>query len=1077
MQNETKNEAEVPQDLPVATTSIAPTIINGTLMASEDTEVKCNTITLRSLCGGLEEDAVHYSRSLQPDVPPILRGSQGFIPVCKNTETSSPISTILWTDHKDQMLAVVEFSCEGDASPNIEKAQTPKKRVNDDTKALMKWPALILVCVLGFGGSYNYDMPGAIGVGGSTLLSSESTADGAVGGSNDADSNVGALTSSLAEEIQSTMTNEPSPPTQSGKITTIQGLFLTNGRTYNQKMNQSLYSSYSYPNMFFSIICGVLIDKIIGLRKSLLLFQVLTLTGVIVTALSAVLLQEFSLMLVGRVIFGIGSESMWIIQSSTINRWFASSEEEEEEIAASPTDNLAALDDMEVSPVASVLDEDTKSKETPHHPPAATVPVVQQLQPNMPIAESQNVLPDTVAKRIHVGSIIQQTKLTVDTNVRSPSISPVSTCTTLAASAAQRRLAALTPIADLPPAVVGNTAPPAAPQKKVDKKKTNHGAALAFGIMLSATRFQTSFAFWALPRMAAAHGVSVAIGLGIVASLFSFTCGVILAWYDAFASRLGILGADHNRDIKEMDDASPKETLALKDFANQDSSPTVVPSSKASSPSYFSSLLASAKTLGQLPFSFWLLGLVAILLYGSVLPFVGIAKNIFEVKYATEVNSPTTDDGQESSLVFTSSGASSGVDEYSSEYVPSAHEISDQNSDIPHYDEAEALQFRARPFDATASSTTIPTKKGLSESEAATMISIFQIICAAGSPVMGAVLDRTGMGQVWLLVAASILCLSSFLLITTPIPALAAAVSMATGYSIFCATLWPIVPLACPPKLRGLGYGLLAAMNNCGMATIPLISGVILDAYSGSSKSSSAGEGGSTPQSSSLPPFSAYQRVLALHCCLQGMAMMAAIALIIYYSRGDKSIKFLLRRALWATIGRLAFCKRSNIFRTLMRALGEEDEMHSDIHNNNDDKSNCVTICVNQEASLHQDGNASGDTSKKTSPIHRYTTFNSNRASRAKRVLAAHSTNALHSNCVTPMSVSNRSITQADLNHSHHGVVTSGDSKLPPSHRPPLSPMSTAHSAGSSTAQPIMPNGMPSTRAVGPKPAILSVST
>ena len=185
---------------------------------------------------------------------------------------------------------------------------------------------------------------------------------------------------------------------------------------------------------------------------------------------------------------------------------------------------------------------------------------------------------------------------------------------------------------------------------------------------------------------------------------------------------------------------------------------------------------------------------------------------------------------------------------------------------------------------------------GMTSEGAASLVSLFSMICAILSPLMGAVLDRTGRGPLWLALAAGTLATTSLSLAAFPIPPLAAAVMMAIGYTIFCATLWPFVPLALPPSLHGVGYGVLAALNNCGMATVPLIAGAILDAYGdGGGTGTAEVEGGDSSSSSSsaglaLPPFGAYQRVLALHCLLQSLAMAAALALVAVDRRYNKGI-------------------------------------------------------------------------------------------------------------------------------------------------------------------------------------------
>jgi MFS family permease len=82
-----------------------------------------------------------------------------------------------------------------------------------------------------------------------------------------------------------------------------------------------LYSWYSYPNLIMVFIGGYLIDKI-GTRLGSLIFSFLVFTGAVMVAFT----HDFSAMLAGRIIFGIGSESLVVAQSAILARWFKGKE-------------------------------------------------------------------------------------------------------------------------------------------------------------------------------------------------------------------------------------------------------------------------------------------------------------------------------------------------------------------------------------------------------------------------------------------------------------------------------------------------------------------------------------------------------------------------------------------------------------------------------------------------------------------------------------------------------------------------------------------------------------------------------
>ena len=82
-----------------------------------------------------------------------------------------------------------------------------------------------------------------------------------------------------------------------------------------------LQAIYSFPNIFTVVIGGFLIDRL-GLRKSLMIFAVLSLVGPAITAASG----TFWVMAGGRLIFGMGAESLNVAVSASLARWFKGKE-------------------------------------------------------------------------------------------------------------------------------------------------------------------------------------------------------------------------------------------------------------------------------------------------------------------------------------------------------------------------------------------------------------------------------------------------------------------------------------------------------------------------------------------------------------------------------------------------------------------------------------------------------------------------------------------------------------------------------------------------------------------------------
>src|ERR1700680_1415902 len=82
-----------------------------------------------------------------------------------------------------------------------------------------------------------------------------------------------------------------------------------------------LQAIYSFPNIFTVVIGGFLIDRI-GLRKALMIFGVLCFIGPVITAASG----HLPLMATGRLIFGMGAESLNVAVTTALARWFRGQE-------------------------------------------------------------------------------------------------------------------------------------------------------------------------------------------------------------------------------------------------------------------------------------------------------------------------------------------------------------------------------------------------------------------------------------------------------------------------------------------------------------------------------------------------------------------------------------------------------------------------------------------------------------------------------------------------------------------------------------------------------------------------------
>ncbi len=82
-----------------------------------------------------------------------------------------------------------------------------------------------------------------------------------------------------------------------------------------------LNAIYSFPNIIMVLIGGLLIDRI-GTKRSVLIFTAFIMLGSIVTALTG----NIWMMASGRLLFGLGAESMIVAITTIIARWFKGKE-------------------------------------------------------------------------------------------------------------------------------------------------------------------------------------------------------------------------------------------------------------------------------------------------------------------------------------------------------------------------------------------------------------------------------------------------------------------------------------------------------------------------------------------------------------------------------------------------------------------------------------------------------------------------------------------------------------------------------------------------------------------------------
>ena len=90
---------------------------------------------------------------------------------------------------------------------------------------------------------------------------------------------------------------------------------------FSDKNIGTLNAIYSIPNVFMVLIGGIIIDRI-GVRRATILFGTLCFGGAAITASSG----DLVVMASGRLVFGIGAESLIVAVTTALARWFRGKE-------------------------------------------------------------------------------------------------------------------------------------------------------------------------------------------------------------------------------------------------------------------------------------------------------------------------------------------------------------------------------------------------------------------------------------------------------------------------------------------------------------------------------------------------------------------------------------------------------------------------------------------------------------------------------------------------------------------------------------------------------------------------------
>lgn len=108
---------------------------------------------------------------------------------------------------------------------------------------------------------------------------------------------------------------------------------------------------------------------------------------------------------------------------------------------------------------------------------------------------------------------------------------------------------------------------------------------------------------------------------------------------------------------------------------------------------------------------------------------------------------------------------------------------------------------------------------------------LIYLISAPASPLLGFLIDKTGLNITYVFIAISTTLLCHVLLAFSFINPYVAISIMGVAYSLLASALWPIAALIIPEYQLGTAYGFMQSIQNAGLAVITLLAGMIVDQF------------------------------------------------------------------------------------------------------------------------------------------------------------------------------------------------------------------------------------------------------
>jgi len=345
----------------------------------------------------------------------------------------------------------------------------------------------------------------------------------------------------------------------------------------------------------------------------------------------------------------------------------------------------------------------------------------------------------------------------------------------------------------------------------------NKEMALAMALQVAISRIGSVVNNVLSPAVANSTSVPTALWFGMLVCAGSLACTMVLYPIDKARE------TEIKKEVKEAKAARrlEAEAVAAASVSPLHSRERARTESVASVPPVVdTNPLAGCVDVKKFSLSFWLLAICCVVTYGCVIPFNSVAASLFMER---DYFKPQT--SGKCALQFPDQCQSSTN-------VPNewCEKSSVWQPPLPDFIKEEDIVCTDKKWKSSTGKNCAKVYCDGEKDAEKTVALIFSIpffISAFASPFLGGSVDFLGGRGIVCLFSALMLVAVHSLLGYSEVSPYLLMTGQGLAYSMFAAALWPSVPYLVPEKSVGIAYGVVTAVQNAGLAGVPLmVSGV-----------------------------------------------------------------------------------------------------------------------------------------------------------------------------------------------------------------------------------------------------------